>query len=41
MIYSFDTFNITSIPHNQNIDADILANNHLGVCLVVMVFQLK
>jgi len=26
LLYSFDTFNITSIPHNQNIDVDILAN---------------
>jgi ribonuclease HI len=26
LLYSFDAFNITSIPHNQNIDADILAN---------------
>ena len=25
IIYSFEEFNITSIPHNQNIDANILA----------------
>jgi ribonuclease HI len=26
LLYSFDAFNISSIPHDQNIDADILAN---------------
>jgi len=26
LIYSFDEFNINSIPRNQNIDVDILAN---------------
>jgi hypothetical protein len=25
-LYSFDAFNITFITHNQNVDADILAN---------------
>jgi ribonuclease HI len=26
LIYSFDAFNINSIPHDQNVDIDILAN---------------
>jgi hypothetical protein len=26
LLYSFDAFNITSIPRCQNVDADILAN---------------
>jgi ribonuclease HI len=40
-LYSFDAFNITSLPRDQNIDADILANATSRLMPLMMVFQLK